>query len=312
MIAALTLPLFVLAACGGSQDPARVPRAPQSPPSPAPSPPGAQDPAVAPEVQKVLDEVKAQFAAEGITVDAKAQTVGVKAVVNSPRDPVEYLLIHRRGKRHEAIFVTSAKPSVLNAALLMIGLQPGKNASYVEKDPPPTLEQVQAGVDPLIVTPPSGNTFWMTVRWKTPEGKDEEHCIEDMILELGTQQAVSECSWVYLGGRMARIYKDEPEVYVADFEGNLVSICYLSPDNHLATMVHANARDDQNWWTTALLPAPDTEVQFVFHRTRPALHVAREQRLQREAAAKDKAAKDAGDGKDPKVDKDAGGGESRK
>ena len=134
----------------------------------------------------------------------------------------------------------------------------------------------------------------MTVRWKTPEGKQEEYCVEDMVLDLGKQKPLANCAWVYLGGRMAKIYKDDPEVYIADFEGNLISICYLSPDNHLATMVHDNARDDQNWWTTTLLPPPETEVQFVFHRLMPPLHVEREKRLQKEAAeAKAAEAKDA-------------------
>lgn len=267
-----------------------------------------KQPAAPPDPQQLVEEVKQQFQKEGIVFDAKAQTVAVPAVVNNPQDPIEYLLIHRKGKRHEAVFVTKSKPSVLNAALLLLGLQPGKNASYVEKNPPPTLEEIQKGADPLVVTPPQGTPFWMTVRWKTPEGKAVEHCVEDMILDLGRQKPLANCSWVYLGGRMAKIYKDEPEVYIADFEGNLVSVCYLSPDNHLGTLVHENARDDTNWWTTTLVPPPDTEVEFVFHRVMPPLHVEREKRLKKEAAAEqEKAAKDGKDG----GNKDAGGGKQR-
>jgi hypothetical protein len=252
-----------------------------------PTPPSKpQEAKPAPDPQQVLEELKQQFAKEGIVFDAKAGTVAIPAIVNHAQDPIEYLLIHKKGKRHEAVFVTRCKPSLLNGALLLLGLQPGKNASYVEKDPPPTLEDVQKGVDPIIVTPPQGPGFWMTVRWKTPEGKPEEHCVEDMVLDLGKQEAVANCSWVYLGGRMAQIYRNEPEVYIADFEGNLISVCYLSPDNHLATMVHENARDDQNWWTTTLVPPPDTEVEFVFHKQQPKLHVEREQRLAK-AAKKD-------------------------
>lgn len=269
-------------------------------PAQEPKQPGPTSPAP----QQVLDEVKAQFQKEGITFDAKAQTVSVKSVVNSPPDPIEYLLIHRKGKRHEAIFVTKAKPSVLNAALLMLGLQPGKNAGYKEKEPAPSLEEIEAGVDPLIVTPPEGMPFWMTVRWKTPEDKTEEHCAEDFILHLASQKPVANCSWVYLGGRMAKVYRNDPEVYVADMEGNLVSICYLSPDNHLGTMVHADARDDQMWWTTTLLPPPDTEVDFVFHRLEPAIHVARQKRLENEAKAG--AAKEPG--KDAEKPKEQGSG----
>ncbi len=238
-----------------------------------PSPPAADA------AQKVLDEVLAQFQKEGLTLDGKARTLSIKATVNRPQDPVEYLLVHRRGKRHEAMFWTQSKASVLNAALLMLGLEQGKNASYVEKDPPPTLEEVQNGVDPIVVTPPQGKPFWMTVRWQKADGKETECCVEDLLFDLAAQEPVAECSWVYLGGRMAQIYKNEPEVFIADFEGNLFSVCYLAPDNHLATMVHERARDDQNWWFSETMPPVDTEVLLVVHKEKTKLHEAREKRL---------------------------------
>lgn len=247
--------------------------------------PVAPKPAEPPAAQPVLDEVMRQFRQEGIEFDAKAKTVSIPAVVNQMQDPVEYLLIHRKGKRHEAMFWTKAKPSVLNAALLMLGLEPGKNASYVEKNPPPTLEEIEAGADPVVITPPSGTPIWMTVKWKDEDGKVVEHCVEDLLLDLSTQKPVVGATWVYLGGRMAQIYRGEPEVYVADFEGNLISVCYLTPDNHLFTMVHKDARDDQNWFFADAMPKVDTEVTFVFHKDEPALHQEREARVRREQAA---------------------------
>ena len=266
------LALFSLAAFGCAQ---------QQPGESAAQQPGAQQPDPA----KVLQEVLQQFEKEGIVFDGKTQTVTIKAKVNQPQDPIEYLLIYRRGKRHEAMFITQSKPSVLNAALLMLGLEPGSNAAYVEKKPRPTLEEIERGVDPLIVTPPKGTPLWFTVKWKTPEGKPVEYCVEDLLLELRTQRPVRGCSWVYLGGRMARLYKNEPEVYVADYEGNLFSTCYLVPDNHLVTMVHEFARDDQNWWMTSKMPEPDTDVEIVIHKNEPQLHKDREVRVAKEAKA---------------------------
>ncbi|MBX3464586.1 MAG: hypothetical protein KF830_15565 [Planctomycetes bacterium] len=242
--------------------------------------PPPEDPAA-----KVLGELREQFQREGVELDAKALTVAIPAVVNQPQDPIEYLLIHRKGKRHEAVFWTRTKPSVLNAALLLLGLEPGKNATYVEKDPPPSLEEIEAGADPIVVTPPSGMALWMTVRWRDGDGKPVEHCVEDLLLDLRTQKPIVDCSWIFLGGRMAALYRGEPEVFVADFEGNLISTCYKAPENHLATIVHADARDDDNWWTTPLLPEPETEVTFVFHRRETKLHRERQARLRREREA---------------------------
>ena len=244
--------------------------------------------------QAVLKEVLASFKKQGIKLDSKARTVTIPAVVNQAQDPIEYLLIHRRGKKHEAMFLTESKPSILNAALLMIGLEKGKNATFVEKQPAPTLEEVQNGADPLIVTPPKGKRYYMTARWTTPEKQVVEYCVEDLLFELSTREPMGRCEWIYLGGRMAQLYKNDPEVYIADFEGNLISVCYLSPDNHLGTMSHERARDDQNWWTTTKLPEPGTAVEFVFHATEPALHVEREKRLR---AAEKKAAAEAAEKK---------------
>lgn len=272
-------PLYCLLMGGLLLGSSAICQVPVPPSDPKPADAKAGDP------QQVLDEMMQLWKKERIEFDGKAQTVTVPVVVNDPQDPIEYLLIHRKGKRHEAMFWTQSKPSLLNAALLMLGMQPGQNASYVEKQPPPTLEEIEKGVDPIVVTPPKGTPFWMTVKWKGEDGKEVEHCIEDLLLDLGTQKAVVDCSWVYLGGRMAKIYKDDPEVYIADYEGNLISICYLTPDNHLGTMVHENARDDQNWWTTTLMPKAETEVQFVFHRQQPPIHQEREARLQREKKA---------------------------
>jgi len=252
--------------------------------------PGKKPAAQTPE--QLLAEMMKSFADEKIVFDRKAHTVSIPVVTNEPQDPIEYLLIHRKGKRHEAIFFTLCKPSVLNGALLLLGLSRGKNATVTEKDPLPTIEEIEAGAETVIVTAPEGKPFWMTVKWKTPQGEEVEHCVEDLLLDLTTQEPVGECRWVYLGGRMARIYKNDPEVYVADYEGNLVSICYLMPDNHLATMVHDRARDDQNWWLTNKMPEPGTEAQLVFHRDAPKLHKEREQRLARAAKEKKAAGQD--------------------
>jgi hypothetical protein len=236
------------------------------------------------DTKKLAAAMQQQFAAEKIVVDAKAQTVVIPAVMNQPPDPIEYLLIHKKGKRHEAVFITGCKPSVLNAALLLLGLPPGKNASTKEKSPPPSIEEIEKGADPVIITPPEGTEMFITVRWKDADGKPVERCVEDLIVDLQGQQLLQRGAWIFLGGRMAQLYKNDPEVFVADVEGNLISVCYLAPDNHLATLRHDRARDDQNWWISKHCPEPGTEVEMVFWRQRPKLFDEREARLKEEAA----------------------------
>ncbi len=270
-MASCTKSLFLtlaLAACVTSQEPA-----PAKPPQPDAKPQQQES------LKNAVEEMLAKFREQGITVDAKARTVSIPAVMNNPPDPVEYLLISQRGKKHESVLVTKVRPSVLNGALLLLGLKQGTNVTYKDKVPPPTMEEIEKGADPFEVTPPKGDGLWMTVSWKAEDGTAREHGVEELIADLGAQRPVRGASWVYLGGRMAAMYRDEPPVYVADFEGNLVSIPYMSPDNHLATMVHANARDDQNWYLTEACPPAGTEVTFTFHREKPKVVAEREERL---------------------------------
>ena len=94
----------------------------QEPPKVEPTPP--QDP--------VADMLKAIKDA-GLVVDTAAKTIVVPAVMGRPADPIEFVLVHRRGKGHETLFVTDVKASILNAAMLLIGFQPGENAKSVER-----------------------------------------------------------------------------------------------------------------------------------------------------------------------------------
>jgi hypothetical protein len=241
--------------------------------------------AVAQDATQSQDELRGAFAKAGLTVDLENKTVALKAKMNRPADLLEYLLITRQGKGHEALLLAEVQPSVLNAALLALGLTPGTNVSFKEKDPLPSEEEVRNGVDWLIVTPPKGPQVWFTVAWKDAADKSRECALEDLVMDLATGEAMEDAQWIYIGGRMAEPYRGEAPVYIADLEGNVVSCCYLDPANHLVTLHHARARSDQNWWLTEACPEPGTELTLTIHTKKPKLTVAREERLAQEKAA---------------------------
>lgn len=230
-------------------------------------------------------DLKAAFAKAGIEVDLEGKKLTLRAKVSRPADLLEYLLITRIGKAHEALLVTEAQPSVLNAALLALGLTPGTNATYKEKDPQPSEEEIRAGADWLIITPPQGPQVWFTVAWKDADDKPHECTIEDWLMDLATGEGVEAGDWIYIGGRMAAPYRGEAPVFIADLEGNLASSCYLDPGNHLVTLRHARARSDQNWWMTEACPPPGTEIALTIHTQKPQLVREREERLAKEKAA---------------------------
>ena len=197
------------------------------------------------------------------------------------------MLIHPRGKGHEAIIEATAKASVLNAAFLLLGYERGENARIVDKNPLPTPEEVEKGAPLFDLFPPKGMPVWMTAKWTKVDDDGNEvevHVpVEDMLLDLATEKPVTGASWIYLGGNMAPMYRGEPPVFIADFEGNYFSVVYKSPPNHLITMKHERANDDQVWWVTDIVPPPGTKVELTVHRTKTPLHVAREKRLAEEA-----------------------------
>ncbi|MHC5063694.1 MAG: YdjY domain-containing protein [Planctomycetota bacterium] len=238
---------------------------------------------VAGKEQDPLAEMLAAFKEGGIDLDREAKTISIKAELGKPDQPLEYLLINPRGKGHEALLVTDVKPSLLNAALLALGYEKGQNARMKDKDPLPTLEEIEKGASLVDIFPPEGMELWFTVAWEE-DGKQREVPVEDLLVELSTQAVPVDVKWIFLGGRMAAPYRGDPPVFLADYAGNLVSICYLEPPNHLATMSHERAGDDQNWWIeTELCPKSETEVKLTIHRQKPDLVKKREA-----AQAKDK------------------------
>lgn len=270
----------LLAGCGAGQEPTTK---------------KTQDPA------KLAKEALAILKKHKVEVDFKTKTITVPVVMNRPTDNIEYLLIHRVGKTHEAILVTHAKPSVLNSAFILLGLEEGQNFNLEDKVPMPSEAELRKGVSPYIEILPKGRELFLTVSIPQEKGDAKVLPAEDLIADLHTGRAVANNRWIYLGGRMDQLYKGEPKVFMADVEGNLASTCYMMPKNHLVTMVHERSRDDQNWWLSAACPPPGTKMLLTFHITKPRVVEEREKRLARDKdGGKPAKLPDPGSGRVPK------------
>jgi hypothetical protein len=233
--------------------------------------------------QNALAKFHAALKQEGIKIDLAKRTLTLPVVVNRPTNDLEFLLIHRQGKAHEALLVTECTPSILNSGLMALGVPMGKNASFKKKDPMPSEDELRAGADPYILVPPSGGRMYMTVSFEGKDGKQVVLPVEELLLDWMDNVSVADNQWVYLGGRMAQMYRGDPEVFMADYEGNLISVCYKHPNNHLLTMVHERARDEMNWAIAPSCPAPGTEIALTFHRHKPKIIAEREARVAKRA-----------------------------
>jgi hypothetical protein len=169
------------------------------------------------------------FYEEGIKVDLKRKTVEVKGVVirdkRQAQYPIEYVVVSEGGNQHEALILVKAMPSNINAALLALGLEPGKTVQFRKKDPPPPQEDIDAGLaSPYEVIPPTGETVFIYVKYDQWKERPVRF-LEDILLDLRTGRPMERMGWIYVGSRFARVIQGRDKVikYMADMERNVVA-----------------------------------------------------------------------------------------
>lgn len=217
---------------------------------------------------EALKLLESAFQEQGIQLDVDARVCGVPANVCIREDLLEYLVVGPVGAAHEALLSTDVTPSLLNTALVALGVKPGVNAQWVEVDPPPTPEEVTAGAPTHEVIPPMGDGLYIYVAWR--EGEERFlYRIEDLVGNLDTRRSLRRHPFVYLGSRMVRPKPDEEEVFAADWEGNLVALSFFQAGNTVLTASVPECVSQTiflpNTW---LLPESRSEVMLVFSRER--------------------------------------------
>jgi hypothetical protein len=208
------------------------------------------------------------FREQGIRLDVEARACAVPAQVCIREDLLEYLVVGPAGAAHEALLSTEVTPSLLNTALMALGVEPGENAQWVEVNPQPTAEEVAAGASTHEVIAPQGDGLYLYVAWR--EGEERFlYRIEDLVGNLETRRSLRRHPFVYLGSRMVRPNPDEEEIFAADWEGNLIALSFFQAGN---TVLTASVKECvsqtiflPNTW---LLPESRSEVMLVFSRER--------------------------------------------
>ncbi len=107
----------------------------------------------------VLSKTLAQA---GIHLDFDHQAVSTLARIEVTDQLLEYLAVLPHGAAHEAMLVLGGQRSpedsvvwaeFLNTAILALGLEPGQNARWVEKNPAPTQEELRRASAPTTSFP---------------------------------------------------------------------------------------------------------------------------------------------------------------
>jgi len=95
--------------------PAEKPQA--APPAPAPV-------TAVPAEPKIVDLGGGRLSIGAVTFDRKTREITIPAEVNMREGAVEYVLVGRNGKVHEAVFTTDADAGDIHVAALLLGMKP--------------------------------------------------------------------------------------------------------------------------------------------------------------------------------------------
>ena len=213
-------------------------------------------------------ELIASLAQAGVHFDPVAGLASVLTTVEVDNDLLEYLLVAPGGARHEALLATEVRPSLLNVALLGLGAEPGRNATWNPRDPPPSDEELERGISPYDVHVPEGDGFWLYVGWRRG---DETYFLraEDLVRNLATGQTMRRHRWVFLGSRMLPAQDGAGEVFAADVYQNLINVSWFSDGATLLTGALPECLEQTIWMSNAwILPERGSGVRLVFARER--------------------------------------------
>jgi hypothetical protein len=217
--------------------------------------------------QEGLERLEQAFRAQGVELSLSERWCAFRAEVCVREDLLEYVVVAPFGAAHESLLATGASPTLMQTALLALGAEPGRNAEWVAKDPPPSEEALREGVSPYDVMPPSGTGFRLSVAWG--EGEEEYFFqLEDLIQNLRTGRSMRRHDWVYLGSRLVPPREQGgQEVLAAELEGNLVNLSWFRAGHTLLSAALPDAIHQTIWLPNAfLLPPRGTPVLLVFSR----------------------------------------------
>lgn len=156
----------------------------------------------------------------GVFVDLKNRTVDWDGIVpinvNDPATPVVYLELVAcipDTKEHETLVMSSVKPSNVHAALLLIGLQPGKPGGWKYEN------------EQLIAVNPTGDEVDVRVSYTAADGSQRNVKPQEMVTNLDGTRHLGDAkpgSWVFAGSRLVK--RQGREWYDADGAGMLIGL----------------------------------------------------------------------------------------
>jgi hypothetical protein len=168
----------------------------------------------------------------GVRMDRAAGVVEFEGVVptdpHDPRTPRVYLELIVTGpdsREHESLVMTRVKPSLIHAALLALGAEPGAPA-VVRPGDDGTAERVEATGTPvrveLVVGAGAGEVVWDPAGWVVRAGDEGKAEDDDAVRTLADEAAWG--GFVFAGSRVVTRDERVGPVYDADGTGVVIGL----------------------------------------------------------------------------------------
>lgn len=188
--------------------------------------------------------------APGLTADVKKREVQMEVTVCLQRGILEFMICRPKTFEHESIFTTTCTPSLLHAALLLIGLQPHNLL----------MDEVWADVIPHY----KSACMSIAIEFEH-QGKPQRRGISDLLINREKPEAPVPDHWIFVG---SAFYVDEGQNrYAADVTGASIG---LTPKG--ASVIQFGERsgipyrgEDQGFEVkTDLTPPTGTKARMIF------------------------------------------------
>jgi hypothetical protein len=172
---------------------------------------------------------------------------------DTPRIYLEVVACTPDSKEHESLLLTQAMPSHIHAALLLIGLEPGRPGKW------------EWTGDKIMATPPSGPRLVVTARYEK-EGQTVEADPAQWIIDIGTNRTLAQSAggdhWVFAGSQMVTLQGREH--YRADSDGTLIGLTTFGTETIAWTgMFNPDSGFETPHWIVNAATVPDYKTPVV-------------------------------------------------
>ena len=150
--------------------------------------------------------------APGIEVDLAHREVRIAAQAALDEGWLEQAVCLAGTREHESLLVIEAPPRLVHAAMLLIGLEPGRPGAWLLADDGVTVRR----------EPPTGDAIELLVEYEAPDGSRRLEPLSAWV-ETADGGSLPPHPWRFAGSRLEPT-KDGGEIYAADFAGSIVGL----------------------------------------------------------------------------------------